>query len=427
MILNRIWIGMFLVSMAVGLSKLIFWKDTEIFKEMFEALMGAGKTGFEVSLFLTGAICLWMGIMKIGENGGAVNKLAKLVSPLFTKIFPDVPKDHPAVGAIMMNFSANMLGLDNSATPLGLKAMNELQSLNPEKEKASNAQIMFLVLNTSGLTIIPVSIFALLATVDYQESPSIIFLPILVSTYFASLAGLIIVSIKQRINLLNKTVLAYLGTFTVLILGLVYYVLQYPDQGETISSVGGNLLIFGIITTFVLMAMRKKVNVYDSFIEGAKDGFNVAIKIIPYLIAILAAIALLRASGTLDVILNGIKELVIMLGVTATEWVDALPVGMMKPLSGSGARGALVEIMDQFDKVPYKEMLESGKSIPMSMQTKIASTMQGSTETTLYVLAVYFGSVGIKNTRYAATAGLLCDLIGIIVAIIVSYIFFGNA
>lgn len=426
MILNRIWIWMFLVSMLVGLSKLIFWQDTEIFKDMFEALMGAGKTGFQVSLFLTGAICLWMGIMKIGENGGAVNKLAKLVSPLFTKIFPDIPKDHPAVGAIMMNFSANMLGLDNSATPLGLKAMQELQSLNPEKEKASNAQIMFLVLNTSGLTIIPVSIFALLATVDYQESPSIVFLPILVSTYFASLAGLIIVAIKQRINLLNRTVLSYLGSFTALILGLVYYVLNHPQEGEIISSVGGNLLIFGIITAFVLMAMRKKVNVYDSFIEGAKDGFNVAIKIIPYLIAILAAISLLRASGTLDVVLNGIKQAVYLLGLTATEWVDALPVGLMKPLSGSGARGALVEIMNQFDTIPFKEALKSGNSIQMSMQTKIASTMQGSTETTLYVLAVYFGSVGIKNTRYAATAGLLCDLIGIIVAIIVSYIFFGN-
>lgn len=425
MVLNRIWIGMFFIALITALSKLIFWNDTAVFKQMFDALMGAGKTGFEIALYLTGVLCLWMGIMKIGEKGGAIKKLAWLVTPLFTKIFPEVPKNHPAVGSIMMNFSANMLGLDNAATPLGLKAMNDLQELNPEKEKASNAQIMFLVLNTSGLTIIPVSVFALLGSVNYIESPSVVFLPILISTFFASLAGLIIVALKQRINLLNKIVLAYIGTLALLISFLLYYVVSNPSQAEVISEVGGNTLIFAIIASFILLGIRKKVNVYDAFIEGAKGGFDVAIKIIPYLIAILAVIAMLRSSGALDAFLDAIKAFVIWCGLTVTEWVDALPVGIMKPLSGSGARGALTEIMDNFDKAPHRELLEAGKKIPMSMQTKIGATMQGSTETTLYVLAVYFGSVGIRNSRYAALAGLLCDVIGIITAIIVAYIFFG--
>lgn len=425
MVLNRIWIGMFFIALVTALYKLIILRDTHVMKDMFDALMGAGETGFKISLFLTGVLCLWMGIMKIGEKAGAIDKLAWLVKPLFSKIFPDVPKDHPAVGSIMMNFSANMLGLDNAATPLGLKAMNDLQELNPEKDTASNAQIMFLVLNTSGLTIIPVSVFALLGTINYDESVSIVFLPILVSTFFASLAGLIIVGIRQRINLLNKIVLAYVGTLAVLIASLLFYVIQNPSKAEIISEVGGNTLIFAVIATFIIMGMRRKINVYESFIEGAKGGFDVAIKIIPYLIGILVAIALLRSSGALDSFLWGVKEVVLWFGITVTEWVDALPVGIMKPLSGGGARGALVEIMDNYDKLPNRELFEAGKPIPMSLQTKIGATMQGSTETTLYVLAVYFGSVGIRNTRYAATAGLLCDLIGIVTAIIVAYIFFG--
>ena len=415
---------MFFIAVLTALSKLVFWQDTDIFKSMFDALMSAGSVGFEIALFLTGAICLWMGIMKIGENGGAISKLAKLVSPLFVKIFPEVPKNHPAVGAMMMNFSANMLGLDNSATPLGLKAMKELQELNPEKETASNAQIMFLVLNTSGLTIIPVSIFALLGTTSYEESAAIVFLPILIATFFATLAGLVIVGIKQKINLLDKVVIAYIGSLAALIFGLLYVVSKDPKLGESISNIGGPVLIFAIITSFVILAVRKKVNVYESFIDGAKDGFDVAIKIIPYLIAILAAIALLRASGAMDAFLGGLKWIFVSIGITATEWIDALPVGMMKPMSGSGARAALVEVMTQYDIKPNAELIAQGKKITMSLQTKIGATMQGSTETTLYVLAVYFGSVGIKKTRYAAAAGLLCDLIGIIAAIIVSYIFF---
>lgn len=411
MLLNRIWMGMFVIAFVVGISKLLFWQDTFIFKDMFDALTEAAKTGFEIALYLTGVLCLWMGIMKVGENGGAIRGLTKLVSPLFSRLFPEVPKDHPAVGSMMMNFSANMLGLDNAATPLGLTAMKQLQDINPDKKRASNAQIMFLVLNTSGLTIIPVSVFALLAA-NNDPNPSSVFLPILIATFFASLFGLIIVSIKQRINLFNRVVLSYIGGVTLLIGGLLYYVVQHPEQADVISRVGGNLLIFLIIMTFLGLAAFRKVNVYESFVDGAKDGFKVAIKIIPYLIAILVAIAVFRASGTLDALLEGIRSLVIYMGVTATEWVDALPVAFMKPLSGSGARGALVEVINQFDVT--------------SLQARIATTMQGSTETTFYVLAVYFGSVGIKNTRYAAGVGLLADLVGIVSAIIISYLFYAQ-
>ena len=409
MLLNRIWIGMFLIAIIVGASKLIFWHDINIMKSMIDSLSSSAKTGFELSLYLTGAMCLWLGIMRIGENGGAMIKLTKLVTPLFSKLFPDIPKDHPSIGSMMMNFSANMLGLDNAATPLGLKAMGELQELNPDKEKASNAQIMFLVLNTSGLTIIPISIFALRSGAD---SPTEVFLPILISTFLASVAGLLFVSIRQKINLFNGIVLSYIGILSALIGILLFYVIKHPEQGEAVSVIVGGGLIFSIILIFILMAVRKKVNVYESFIDGAKGGFNVAIGIIPYLIAMLCAIALFRASGALDGILEGIRFAVISAGITVTEWVDALPVAFMKPLSGSGARGAFVEIMTTFN--------------PGSLQERIAATMQGSTETTFYVLAVYFGSVGIKNTRYAAAAGLFADFVGIIAAIFVSYIFFGN-
>lgn len=409
MILNRIWIGMLLIAIVVAASKLVFWHDIEVMKGMIDSLSSSAKVGFELSLYLTGAMCLWLGIMRIGEDGGAMNKLTKAVTPLFSKLFPEVPKNHPSIGSMMMNFSANMLGLDNAATPLGLKAMKELQEINPNKDTASNAQIMFLVLNTSGLTIIPISIFALRSG---AESPTEIFLPILISTFIASLAGLIFVSIRQKINLFNRVILAYIGTLSLCIGALLYYVIAHPEQGEAVSIIVGGGIMFGIILTFILMATRKKVNVYESFIEGAKGGFNVAIGIVPYLIAMLVAIALFRSSGALDGILESIRWIVISLGLTVTEWVDALPVAFMKPLSGSGARGAFVEIMSNFG--------------PGSLQERIAATMQGSTETTLYVVAVYFGVVGIKKTRYAITAGLFADLIGIVAAIIVSYIFFAN-
>ena len=408
MVLNRIWFGMFLIAISLGFYKTFVLGDYTVMKNMIDSLSSSAKVGFELSLYLTGAMCLWLGIMRIGENGGAIGLLTRAVSPLFSKLFPDIPKDHPSIGSMMMNFSANMLGLDNAATPLGLKAMKELQEINPDKERASNAQIMFLVLNTSGLTIIPISIFALRSGAD---SPTEVFLPILISTFIASLAGLLFVAFRQRINLLNGVVLSYIGGLTLLIGLMLFYVVRHPSQGEAVSVIVGGGIMFGIISAFILLAIRKKVNVYESFIDGAKGGFNVAIGIIPYLIAILCAIALFRASGALDGILDGVRWLVMSIGLTVTEWVDALPVAFMKPLSGGGARGAYVEVMTNFGIG--------------SLQERIAATMQGSTETTFYVLAVYFGSVGIKKTRYAVTAGLFADLIGIIAAIIVSYIFFG--
>ena len=408
MVLNRIWFGMFLFAISLGFYKTFVLGDYTVMKNMIDSLSSSAKVGFELSLYLTGAMCLWLGIMRIGENGGAIGLLTRAVSPLFSKLFPDIPKDHPSIGSMMMNFSANMLGLDNAATPLGLKAMKELQEINPDKERASNAQIMFLVLNTSGLTIIPISIFALRSGAD---SPTEVFLPILISTFIASLAGLLFVAFRQRINLLNGVVLSYIGGLTLLIGLMLFYVVKHPSQGEAVSVIVGGGIMFGIISAFILLAIRKKVNVYESFIDGAKGGFNVAIGIIPYLIAILCAIALFRASGALDGILDGVRWLVLSIGLTVTEWVDALPVAFMKPLSGGGARGAYVEVMTNFGIG--------------SLQERIAATMQGSTETTFYVLAVYFGSVGIKKTRYAVTAGLFADLIGIIAAVIVSYIFFG--
>ena len=408
MVLNRIWFGMFLIAISLGFYKTFVLGDYTVMKNMIDSLSSSAKVGFELSLYLTGAMCLWLGIMRIGENGGAIGLLTRAVSPLFSKLFPDIPKDHPSIGSMMMNFSANMLGLDNAATPLGLKAMKELQEINPDKERASNAQIMFLVLNTSGLTIIPISIFALRSGAD---SPTEVFLPILISTFIASLAGLLFVAFIQRINLLNGVVLSYIGGLTLLIGLMLFYVVRHPSQGEAVSVIVGGGIMFGIISAFIVLAIRKKVNVYESFIDGAKGGFNVAIGIIPYLIAILCAIALFRASGALDGILDGVRWLVLSIGLTVTEWVDALPVAFMKPLSGGGARGAYVEVMTNFGIG--------------SLQERIAATMQGSTETTFYVLAVYFGSVGIKKTRYAVTAGLFADLIGIIAAVIVSYIFFG--
>ncbi len=408
MVLNRIWFGMFLIAICLGFYKTFVLGDYMVMKDMINSLSSSAKVGFEISLYLTGAMCLWLGFMRIGENGGAIRVLTKAVSPLFSRLFPDIPKNHPAIGSMMMNFSANMLGLDNAATPLGLKAMKELQEINPDKERASNAQIMFLVLNTSGLTIIPISIFALRSGAD---SPTEIFLPIFISTFIASIAGLIFVSLRQRINLLNGIVISYIGGLSLLIGLMLLYVVKHPSQGEAVSVIVGGGIMFGIISSFILLAVRKKINVYESFIDGAKGGFNVAIGIIPYLIAILCAVALFRSSGALGGILDGVRWIVMAAGITVTEWVDALPVAFLKPLSGGGARGAYVEVMSNFGVE--------------SLQERIAATMQGSTETTFYVLAVYFGSVGIKKTRYAVTAGLFADLIGIIAAIVVSYIFFG--
>ncbi len=409
MILNRIFIGMFLIAMIMGLGKLFFWGDLFIFEKMVNQLFDAAKNGFEISIYLTGALCLWLGILKVGEDGGAVKLLTRAVSPLFSKIFPEVPKDHPAIGSMMMNISANMLGLDNAATPMGLKAMKELQTLNPEPEKATNAQIMFLVLNASGLTIIPVSILAM-RSANHSSSPSDVFLPILITTYFATLGSLIYIALKQKINLFNKTILTYLGSITVFICLLLFFLIQNPEYVNNVSSVGSNLLLFTIICSFLILAIRKKVNVYDSFIEGAKEGFKTAVNIIPYLVAMLCAIAVFRASGVLGDLLIAIKQSLIWIGISSVEFIDALPVAFMKPFSGSGSRALMVESFNHYGVD--------------SFIGKLSATFQGSTETTFYVLAVYFGAIKVKNTRYAAMGGIIADIIGVVTAIFVAYLFY---
>jgi spore maturation protein SpmA len=414
MLLNRLWISLFVIAGIMGGFKLIFLGDQLVFKEIVNALFESAKGAFEIALYLTGALCLWMGMMEIGEKGGAVNILTRAFAPFFEKIFPGVPKNHPANGSMMMNFSANMLGLDNAATPLGLKAMGQLQELNPKKDEASDAQIMFLVLNTSGLTIIPVSILAYRAA-EGSTSPTIVFLPILIATFFATLVGIIAVSIKQKINLFNKVVISYLGTLIVFITALLLWLYNYPKYVEPVSNIGGNVILFGIILFFIFLGVRKKINLYERFIDGAKGGFNVAITIIPYLVAILVAVGVFKASGAMELLFQGIKAGLIAIGFAYTEFVDALPVAFMKPFSGSAARGMMVDIF--MDK----------NYGPDSFVGLLASTFQGSTETTLFVLSVYFGSVNIKKTRYAAGIGLLADLAGIIAAILLAYLFFYKA
>jgi spore maturation protein SpmA len=410
MILNRLWIGMFLIAVATGLIRLIGFSDLEIFKTMMDALFDSAKSAFEIALYLTGALCFWLGIMKVGENAGAIKSITKLIAPFFTKIFPEVPKDHPAMGSMVMNISANMLGLDNAATPLGLKAMKDLQDLNTSSDTASNAQIMFMVLNASGLTLIPVSILALRAS-NGAANPTDIFLPILIATYFSTLSALIYVAIKQRINLFQKNILLTLGGLSAFIVGLLVFLSKYPQMVEPISMVGSNVLLFGIITAFIVMAMRHKVNVYDSFIEGAKEGFQVSITIIPYLVAMLCVIGVFRASGAMEYLMDGVRFLFIEIGIKSVEFVDALPVAFMKPLSGSGARALMIDTWQTFGVD--------------SFAGRLAATFQGSTETTFYVLAVYFGAVNIKNTRYAAVGGLIADFFGALAAIFVAYLFFG--
>tara|TARA_Y100000813_G_scaffold63596_1_gene44778 strand:+ start:1 stop:1179 length:1179 start_codon:yes stop_codon:yes gene_type:complete len=390
--------------------------DLEIFSLVVNSIFERAELGFKLSLGLTGVMALWLGIMRIGEKGGAINILSKIFAPLFNRLFPEIPSSSNAHGSIIMNISANMLGLDNAATPLGLKAMNELQKHNPEKEKASNAQILFLVLNTSGLTLIPTSIIALRATAMAENSitgnPTDIFIPILIATYCSTLAGLIFVSIIQRINLFHKTILAYLLTATGLIGGLVWYLASHKEHIEIISNVLSGALIFGFIIGFILLGLKNKINIYEEFVEGAKDGFKVAIKIIPYLIAMLCAIGAFTTSGAMEFIINGIEGF-FNLFISDTRFVEGLPTAIMKPLSGAGARGMMVESWG-----------ENASQIN-SFVGRLTSTLQGSTETTFYVLAVYFGSVGIKNTRYAIVAGLFADFIGIIAAILVCYLFFG--
>ncbi len=409
MILNYIWIGFILIAFLVGAIRLFLLGDAEIFPTLVNATFDAAKTGFEISLGLTGVLTLWLGLMKIGEKGGAVSIFSKLIGPFFRKLFPQIPKDHPATGSILMNIAANMLGLDNAATPMGLKAMKELQGLNPDKKSASNPMIMFLVLNTSGLTIIPISVMVFRAQLG-AEDPSDIFIPILLTTYCSTIVGLIAVAIYQRINLLNRIVLAYLGGGTAIIAGIIYYFFTLEKEKiAEVSSTAGNFILFFIIILFITLGVIKKINIYETFIEGAKEGFSIAIKIIPYLVAILVAIAVFRESGAMDYLV-GIIERGVQLAGLNTDFVPALPTAFMKPLSGSGARGMMVEAMSQHGAD--------------SFVGRVACTFQGATDTTFYIIAVYFGSVGIRQTRYAVTCGLIADLAGTIAAILIAYLFF---
>ena len=415
MTLNYIWIGFFIVAFIVALIK-TFSGEPEIFTVIINSIFERAELGFKLSIGLTGIMALWLGIMKIGEKGGAINLLSKLFAPLFQKLFPEIPKDSKAHGSIIMNISANILGLDNAATPLGLKAMNELQKENRNKKEASNAQILFLVLNTSGLTLIPTSIIALRASAmaenNISGNPTDIFLPILIATFCSTIAGLILVSVIQKINLFQKTILAYLSTGLFLITALVLYLMNNKDQIEVISSVLSGAIIFSFIISFITLGIKNKINIYEEFIEGAKEGFNVAVRIIPYLIAMLCAVGAFTTSGAMEYLTNGISAF-FSLFLSDTQFVDALPTAIMKPLSGGGARGMMVESWGQ------------NASQINSFVGRLSSTFQGSTETTFYVVAVYFGSVGIRKTRYAILAGLFADLIGIIAAIIIAYLFWG--
>ena len=425
MVLNYIWIGFFLAAMLVAFIRTLgyfmqqgfditLWRvfteaDRDVFREIVQSTFNMAETSVKISIYLIGIMTLWLGIMKIGEKGGAVNILSRGVSPFFRRIFPEIPKNHPAMGSILMNFCANMLGLDNAATPLGLKAMKELQEINPKKNTASNAQIMFLVLNTSALTIIPISIIALRAAAG-AANPADVFLPLLLTTFFSTLAGLIAVSIVQRINLFNWVVLAYLGGVSLFIAGLFVFLKTLSQSHlEVFSVLSGNIILFGFIIFFMIIGLRSKINIYETFIEGAREGFEVAIKIIPYLVAMLVAIGVFRASGAFDFLLNGIATLLGWIGFD-TSFVPALPTAFMKPLSGSGARGMMVETMTHYG--------------PDSFVGRLSSIFQGSTETTFYTVAVYYGAVNIRKTRYTISCGLIADLAGMLAAIFWGYIFF---
>ena len=410
MVLNYIWISFFVIAFVVGICKIIFTGDYNVFTEMMNAVFDASKTGFEVSLGLTGILSFWLGFMKIGEKGGVVNALARWGSPVFSRLFPDVPKGHPATGSIFMNLAANMLNLDNAATPVGLKAMQELQELNENKNTATNPMIMLLVLNASSLTIIPITIMVYRAQLG-ATNPADIFIPLMIATTMATLAGLLFVCIKQKINLFDKVLLGFIGGTILLIASIVYWVKSLPqEQISTYSSLVANCLLFIILITFIISGLRKKVNVYEVFIEGAKDGFKTAIMIIPYLIAILVGIALFRASGAMTFLTDGMAYLVSLCGLP-TDWVDAFPTALMKPLSGSGARGMMIDAMQTFGAD--------------SFVGRLACIFQGATDTTFYLIAVYYGVVNIKNTRYTVPAALFADLVGVIAAIVVCYLFFG--
>ncbi|MBQ9215251.1 MAG: spore maturation protein [Prevotella sp.] len=429
MVLNYIWVAFFIIAFVIAVVKLVFWGDFEVFPAMMDSTFASSKTAFEISLGLTGVLSLWLGIMKIGEKGGVVNVLAKMLTPVFTKLFPDIPKGHPVTGSIFMNIAANMLGLDNAATPLGLKAMEQLEEVKSEKLKvrreageiseseyqdlkvtASNPMIMFLVLNTSGLTLIPISIMVYRAQLGAAQ-PTDVFIPLLLATFFSTLAGIIITSLYQKINLLNRTILLTIGGAAVVVATIIWGFGQMDSLlMNKVSTSAANILLMLIIMAFIVAGIRKKVNVYDAFIEGAKDGFTTAVRIIPYLVAILVGIGVFRASGAMDMLIDGIKWSVEACGGNS-DFVAALPTALMKPLSGSGARGMMVDAMTTYGAD--------------SFVGRLSCIFQGSTDTTFYILAVYFGSVGISKTRHAVTCGLMADLAGIIAAIAIAYLFFG--
>lgn len=410
MVLNYIWIAFFLIAFVIALVKLLFMGDMEVFPAIMNSTFSSAETAFTISLGLTGVLSLWLGIMRIGEKGGVVAAFARLLSPVFCRLFPDIPKGHPVTGTIFMNIAANMLGLDNAATPMGLKAMEQLQELNPKKDTATNPMIMFLVLNTSGLTLIPISIMVYRAQLGAAQ-PTDVFMPILLATFFSTLVGIITVSFYQRINLFNKALLFTLGGMSVVVAGVIWFFNSLSRaQMDVMSTSVANILLFVVIIGFIVAGIRKRVNVYEAFIEGAKEGFHTAVRIIPYLVAILVAIGVFRASGAMDMIIGGVEWLVAFCGGD-TDFVGALPTALMKPLSGSGARGLMVDAMTTYGAD--------------SFVGRLACLFQGSTDTTFYILAVYFGSVGIKQTRHAVPCGLLADLAGVIAAIFIGYFFFG--
>lgn len=409
MALNYIFIAFVLIAFVVALVQMIFFGNTAIFNDILQSIFGSAKSGFEISLGLTGILTFWMGILKVAEHGGAMNVLSHMVAPFFTRIYPDIPKEHPALSSIFLNMSANMLGLDNAATPMGLQAMQQMQELNPKKDTASNPMIMFLVLNTAGLVLVPMTVMMYRAQFG-AVNPADVFLPIVIATLCAWMTGLILVAAIQKINIFNRVVMGVLLSLIALIGALVYFFSKLSQEQITAySSLAAAFLILSIIVAFILMAVKKKVNVYNSFIEGAKEGFHVAVGIIPYLVSILVAIGMFRASGAMDLLVDGIRYLVLLTGANA-DFVEALPTAFMKPLSGSGARGMMVETMKEFGAD--------------SFVGRLSSIIQGSTDTTFYILAVYFGSVKITNTRYAVLAGLAADLVGITAAILLGYLFF---
>jgi len=409
MALNYIWIFFFLIAFVIGLVKLIFFGDFEVFPEMVNSTFEMAKTGFEISLGLTGVLTFWSGIMKIGEKGGIVNIISRLIGPFFNKLFPELGRNHPAYGPIMLNFAANMLGLDNAATPMGLQAMNEMQKANPIKDTASNAQIMFIVLNASGLTIIPISIMVYRAQLGAAD-PSDIFIPILLSTFASSITGLIMVSIYQRINLWDRTIISFLAGILAFVSGLIYWTSSLPQESLSLySKVVSNVILFSIIIAFLLLGLRKKINAYEAFIDGAKEGFTTAVKIIPYLVAILVGIGVFRASGAMEYMIAGIRWCVEAVGINS-DFVGSLPTALMKPLSGSGSRGMMVDAMKVFGAD--------------SFVGRLSCVVQAGADTTFFILAVYFGSVGIKKTRHALVCALTAEFVGIIASIFLGYLFF---